>query len=60
MTLAALQFLRSIVTSVVLTDCVSMQAALGVGSRPACTRIRDRNAATIVFNVPPSRHAEKS
>jgi len=46
-------------TSVVLTDGLSMQMALGVGSRPACTRVCSRNARTIVVHVPSSRHWAK-
>src|SRR5262249_12942595 len=46
-------------TSVVLTDWLSMHAALGVGSRPAATRVRSRKACTILAHVPSSRHCAK-
>ena len=46
--------------SVVLTDGLSMQAALGVGSRPASTRGRSRRALTKLAQVPSSRHWAKS
>src|SRR5713101_8031365 len=45
--------------SVVLTDWLSMHAALGVGSRPASTRVRSRRALTILAHVPSSRHWAK-
>ena len=46
-------------TSMVLTDWLSMQAALGVGSCLASTRVRSRSAFTIFAQVPSSRHGEK-
>src|SRR5215831_18631185 len=46
-------------TSVVLTDWLSMQMALGVGSRPACTRVCSRKALTNFSQVPSSRHWAK-
>jgi len=46
-------------TSVVLTDWLSMHAALGVGSRPAATRMPSRKALTILAQVPSSRHCAK-
>jgi hypothetical protein len=45
--------------SVVLTDCLSMQTALGVGSRPAATRGCSRNAVTTLPQVPSSCHWAK-
>jgi len=36
-----------------------LQAAFGVGSRPAGTRIRARNVDNVELNVPSSRHAVK-
>src|SRR6516165_7568074 len=40
--------------SVVFTDWLSMQRALGVGSRPACTRVCSRHTWTIFVHVPSS------
>ncbi len=45
--------------SVVLTDWLSMPMALGVGSRPACTRVCSRKTLTNFSQVPSSRHWAK-
>src|SRR6516165_8546795 len=45
--------------SVVLTVWLSMPMALGVGSRPACTRVCSRKALTNFSQVPSSRHWAK-
>src|SRR5262245_29773467 len=45
--------------SVVLTDWLSRHTALGVGARPAATRVRSRQAWTILGQVPSSRHWAK-
>jgi len=45
--------------SVVCTLWLSMIAARGVGSRPACRRTRSRSAALMCFQVPSSRHSRK-
>src|SRR5262245_11226446 len=65
MPLAPFDFLAPIIpargapTSVALTDWLSMHAALGVGSRPAATRVRSRKACTILAQVPSSHHRAK-
>src|SRR5260221_9780111 len=46
--------------SVVWPDGLSMQMALGVGSRLACTRVCSRHALTNFSQVPSSRHWAKS
>src|SRR5262245_48906498 len=46
-------------TSVVFTDWLSIQAALGVGSRPSWTRTRVRSRLRILVHVPSSRHWAK-
>ena len=65
MALTALHLLAAVIStlgaplSVVLTDWLSIHTALGVGSRPAATRVCSRNAWTIRVQVPSSRHWAK-
>jgi hypothetical protein len=65
MPLAPVDFLAAIVPrsgpplSVVLSDWLSMHAALGVGARPAATRVRSRKALTSLVHVPSSRPRAK-
>src|SRR5262249_36905029 len=46
--------------SVVLTACLARPATLGVGSRPAATRVRSRTTVPLVAQVPASRHGATS
>jgi hypothetical protein len=45
--------------SLVLTDWLSMMAALGVGSRPCLTRTCSRSAVCMRSHVPSLRHVRK-
>lgn len=64
MTLTAAQALGAIVTarspfSVVFTDCESMTAPLGVGSRPACFLVRATRIPLTSCQRPLMRHFRK-
>jgi|GEM_PF-6534616 len=54
---------RSVVNASVVLSLLwlagPVQAAFGVGARPAGTRIRARNVDNVELNVPSSRHAVK-
>ncbi len=64
MALASRDFLARIVAtrppfSVVLTDWLSMMAALGVGSRPSASRTLGRSASWMRSQLPSSLHCRK-
>ena len=64
MTFAAVYLLAGIISmeppfSVVLTDWLSIIAALGSGSRPSASRSSVRKASCIRSQVPSRRHVEK-
>lgn len=64
MAFSPVDFLAGIISakppfSVVLTDGLSMTAALGVGSRPQAPRTRSRKRSWMRFHNPQARNARK-